>query len=158
MKWKLESRVSFPRFLHSLELILAELMKRRAMNGLYSSDEDEDSEDENYRSIRNAGRGRSRKHYRSRRGSNGSSVLDDPCGVRRKRNFFRSKNDDDNLRKQMGLSVPLASNGLTGDVTPEVALNGNGAMSLGMGLGLEGITGGRVTEVPSRAGSPGSVV
>lgn len=133
-----------------------ELMKRRAMNGVYSSDEDEDSEDDQNRSIRNGGRSRLRKH-RSRRNSNGSSVLDDPCGVRRKRTFFRSKNDDSNLRKQMGISVPLAANGLTGDVPPEIILNGSAGLGNGIGLGLEGITGGRVTEAPSRANSPGSV-
>lgn len=78
-----------------------------------------------------------------RRDSVQSSLDDDPCGVRRKRTFFRSKGEQQSkLAKQVGLTVPLA-NGLLGDVTPEVILNGGVSVAEGL---------------LSRAGSPASVV
>jgi hypothetical protein len=135
-------------------IILAELMKRKALHGTYSSSEDEDSEDEaNGRAIRQGPRSRSRKIPLGQ-GSVTSSIADgdDPCGVRRKRTFFQANADEAKLRRNMGLSVPLSANGLTGQITPDTLVNGTN------GIGLNGYLEGRMTEMGSRAGSPTSVV
>ena len=127
-------------------------MKRKALNGTYSSSEDEDLDVEaNGRSIRQGHRGRTRRVGHGR-GSTSSSIVDgeDPCGVRRKRTFFRTKGEDAKAHRDLGLSVPLA-NGLT-DISPEIVLNGTN------GLGMNGYLEGRMTEAASRANSPGSVV
>ena len=122
-----------------------ELVRRRQLNGTYSpptSDEDSDDGPSNSRTIKQGAKARSRKTP-ARTGSVQSSLDDDPCGVRRKRTFFRSQGEQQaRLAKQAGLTVPLV-NGLLGDVTPEIILNG------GVGI-AEGLL--------SRAGSPASVV
>jgi hypothetical protein len=73
--------------------------------------------------------------------------------VRKKRTFFKSAPDvQSTLARQIGLNVPLSMNGLMGDVTPDVVLNGgsNAGNGNGNGSGGDGMV--------SRAGSPGSVV
>ena len=99
---------------------------------------------------------------------------EDPCGVRRKRTFFHSRENTDTLKKQMGLSIQPASVGVQPTLVPPVGINGdvimdslnglgNGLNGLGAMHGLSGMNGmngvnGMRTEDVSRAGSPGSVV
>ena len=138
--------------------LTAELVKRRQLHGTYSPPtSDEESEEAGPSSgIRQGGKPRTRKVPRSRRNSNVSSLTDDPCGVRKKRTFFKSAPDvTTTLARQIGLNVPLSMNGLMGDVTPEVLLNGGLGSGNGNGNGSGGANGDGMV---SRAGSPMSVV
>lgn len=121
------------------------------MNGTYSPpDSDEDSEDDVSRrgSLQQRG-GPSRRVQRlqQRASPSNSSLMDDPCGVRHKRTFFRSNHGGDttSLRKQLGLST-IVANGLNRSEMPE-------AFSL---AGLKASEDAR--EGMSRGGSPASVV
>lgn len=139
--------------------LTAELVKKRQLHGTYSPPtSDEESEEAGPSSgIRQGGKPRSRRVPRSRRDSNVSSLTDDPCGVRKKRTFFKSGPDvTTTLARQIGLNVPLSMNGLMGDVTPEVLLNGGSGSGNGVANG-NGSGGANGDGMVSRAGSPGSV-
>ena len=166
---------SYPSFTTRLMLTnRTELVRRRAMNGTYSPPtSDDDEEDDVYsRRMRQGGSRRLPfRHPRRRRPDTPSSSLDDdPCGVRRKRTFFKAAGDPTaSMSKVLGLSAPL--NGVKGNGVVD-GLNGLNVL-VGLENGLNGVTpleadileNGDLmrvdeprTEAVSRAGSPESVV
>ena len=123
-----------------------ELYKRRA-NGTYSAPTSDDEDD--YPRIRQGGpRRRLRLPKRSARVDTPSSIDEDPCGVRHKRTFFKSRAEAEALkRKAMGLTTPFI-NGINGIDQ----INGLGTVTQAEAEIVLG------TMDESRAGSPVSVI
>lgn len=131
-------------------LILPGLMRKRQLNGAYTSSSDTESDEDltaahPARSRRQGGVIARRKTKRPVTPAS-ESMDDDPCGVRRKRTFFRSSGE--------GTVVPQVNGFMNG------SNHDGGVKGKPVGIGLGGL-GVPVTEVWrddfSRGGSPVSV-
>jgi len=139
-------RSECPRFLiRRLSLIDADLVRKRQLNGISNSSSDSETDDEPSRPARSRRQGGAVARRKPKRPVTpvSESMDDDPCGVRRKRTFFKSVAET---------TVISPINGLFGGLN---GVKAKGPISMGLGGGLN------VAEVwrdaVSRGGSPVSV-